>query len=67
MRDAVIGHDAFREMDRMRGFRHRERNSYGSSLDSVIVVERAQEMCDAFELFKSDIESFKAAMTGPQP
>lgn len=45
-------------MDRMRSFRHRERNSYGGQLDFDIVLERAKESLTAFGLFRAEVEGF---------
>lgn len=57
-RGPVIGPDVFSKLDRLRSFRHRERNSYGIRLDPGIVLERAREAVVAFEGFRSDVEQF---------
>jgi hypothetical protein len=58
VRDAVIGPDLYSKLDRLRSFRHRERNSYGLQLDSCIVLERAKEAVIAFDVFRIDVERF---------
>lgn len=57
-RRAVISQRCFDSLDQLRSFRHRERNSYGLSLDSEIVLERARFAGGAFQLFKSEVASF---------
>ena len=58
VRTAIISRPLFDELDRLRGFRHRERTSYGRTLDGSIVAERAQEMADAAEKFRKEVEEF---------
>ena len=58
MRAAVISHRCHQDMDRLRSFRHRERNSYGINLDAGIVLERGTEALRAFDAFRSEVRSF---------
>jgi len=58
VRAPVISGDLLNELDRLRGFRHRERTSYGKELDGSIVVDRAREMARAAMIFKSEVEAF---------
>jgi hypothetical protein len=58
VREAVISDATYTILDHLRSFRHRERNTYGLSLDSAIVVERAHEAVEAFTGFRDDIASF---------
>lgn len=55
IRAAIISAALFDQFDRLRSFRHFERNSYGWSLDGQIVAERAGEMADAADLFCSEV------------
>ena len=57
-RGSVIGPDVYSKLDRLRSFRHRERNSYGIQLDPGIVLERAKEAVVAFAGFRSDVAQF---------
>jgi hypothetical protein len=67
VRDAVISAESYRALDRLRAFRHRERNSYGLSLDPEIVLERAMQTKPAFEGFRADVAAFAATMQEPEP
>lgn len=58
VREAAISEDTYAALDRLRSFRHRERNSYGLSLDPEIVVERAGEAKGAFTRFQANIVAF---------
>jgi len=57
-RSPIISSGLFASLDRLRGFRHRERTSYGRELDGSIVVERAEEMARAAVMFKNEVEAF---------
>lgn len=57
-RPGILSQECFDALDRLRAFRHRERNSYGSDLDGDIVAERAVEMVQAFALFERDVMAF---------
>lgn len=61
-RKAVITSTTFDALDKLRSFRHRERNSYGVKLDQEIVLERAEECLTAFSDFHSDLMTFKTEM-----
>lgn len=58
VRGAVITPECQGQLDRLRAFRHRERNSYGLTLDTEIVVERAHETQSIFQRFKQEIVAF---------
>ena len=49
-------------MDKLRAFRHRERNTYGMNLDFEIVIERATEAVTGFERFSSEVRLFFLAL-----
>ena len=57
-RDAILSAECYALLDRLRSFRHRERNSYGINLDLEIVLDRAAEAVTAFHIFRFDIETF---------
>ncbi|WP_050596610.1 hypothetical protein [Mesorhizobium ciceri] len=65
VRDTVISDECFNALDRLRSFRHRERNSYGLTLDPGIVLERAVETGSAFEKFRSEVNEFAQKFSGP--
>ena len=58
VRKAMISDECYKSLDRLRAFRHRERNTYGTHLDFDIVVERSHEAVAAFELFRREVRSF---------
>ncbi|TCT05634.1 hypothetical protein [Aquabacter spiritensis] len=58
IRPAVIEQDTYRALDRLRAFRHRQRNVYGLGLDADIVLERALETTHVFGRFRDDLEAF---------
>jgi hypothetical protein len=58
IRSAVISPGCVELLDRLRSFRHRERNSYGFNLDFAIVMLRGQEAVAAFAIFRQDVRSF---------
>jgi len=60
VRDRVISETTYDMLDRLRSFRHRERNSYGLTLDAGIVVDRARETDATFRRFRADVEVFAA-------
>jgi hypothetical protein len=60
VRKAVISEDCHRRMDRLRAFRHRERNTDGTNLDFDIVAERSREAVVTFMIFHDDIRAFFA-------
>jgi hypothetical protein len=60
VRPAVISAECHTRLDRLRAFRHRERNSYGLALDMGIVIERAREASSTFQVFKRDVIAFLA-------
>ena len=58
VREAILSTDTHVLLDRLRSFRHRERNTYGFNLDPIIVHERASEAVKAFHHFQSDVARF---------
>ena len=58
VRDPLISQKTLEEMDVLRSFRHRQRNSYGLILDAGIVIQRATEASAAFADFKADVGRF---------
>ena len=67
VRGSVITPECFLALDQLRSFRHRERNTYGLSLDSKLVVERAVQTKPAFDKFRSEVAAFAAKMECPEP
>jgi hypothetical protein len=57
-RGAVISAECHGVLNKLRAFRHRERNTYGVQLDYQIVVERVREAIAGFELFCRDVRYF---------
>ena len=57
-RGPIISAKCYLVMDKLRAFRHRERNTYGINLDFEIVVERATEAVAGFELFRHEVRVF---------
>ncbi|MCV3765893.1 hypothetical protein [Rhizobium sp. TRM95796] len=55
VRDRVLTDDTYRALDGLRAFRHRQRNSYGLSLDPEIVEERVSEALEAFAMFQEEM------------
>jgi hypothetical protein len=56
-RTPVISEDTYHLLNELRGFRHRERNSYAAALDLSIVIERAGDALKMVPLFKTDISA----------
>lgn len=52
VRSAVISGECYAVLDKLRAFRHRERNTYGINLDFGIVVERGREAVAGFGSFR---------------
>ena len=63
-RGAILSDVLFDALDRLRGFRHRERTSYGRTLDGSIVAERAGEMADAADRFTVEVGAFLSHRSG---
>ncbi len=61
-RDAVISRECYERLDRLRAFRHRERNTYGLDLDLGIVLDRSAEAIAAFAAFRGEVGSFLASL-----
>ncbi|MBB1249961.1 hypothetical protein H2O14_15535 [Rhizobium sp. G21] len=60
IRDRVLSDGTYRALDGLRAFRHRQRNSYGLSLDPEIVEERVSDALEAFAMFQADIRRLKS-------
>ncbi len=54
IRAAVLSEETHDLMNGLRSFRHRQRNTYGSDLDPVRVIELAREAVDLPILLKND-------------
>lgn len=67
VRGPVISPACSRQMDRLRAFRHRERNSYGINLDPDIVLERGGEAVEAFHAFHAEVRDFFDGATKARP
>jgi hypothetical protein len=57
VRDAIITARCHHLLDRLRAFRHRERNTYGINLDLDIVLERSREAVETFAIFRAEVMS----------
>jgi hypothetical protein len=57
-RPAIISAECFGLLDKLRSFRHRERNSYGVRLDFEIVVERSREAVAGLSMFRDEVLTF---------
>ncbi|WP_431281584.1 hypothetical protein ACQW02_19540 [Humitalea sp. 24SJ18S-53] len=55
VRGAVISGECHAVLDKVRSFRHRERNTYGINLDFALVVERAFEAVTAFKMLHDEV------------
>ncbi|WP_137154669.1 hypothetical protein [Rhizobium sp. FKL33] len=62
VRDRVLSDDTYRALDGLRAFRHRQRNSYGLSLDPEIVEERVSDALEAFAMFQADMQRLKSCL-----
>jgi hypothetical protein len=65
IRPPVISEACLTALNRLRAFRHRERNSYGLRLDPDIVLERAQEVEAALSQFHREVLALFAALNHP--
>jgi len=63
--EAVISSGCYNALDQLRAFRHRHRNSYGLTLDRTIVLERATQTKQAFDIFRSEMAAFAVRMQKP--
>lgn len=57
-RPAIVSETCLARLDRLRAFRHRERNTYGFDLDLGIVLERSAEAVEAFDIFRAEVMTF---------
>jgi hypothetical protein len=62
IRPAVISDPCLTALNRLRAFRHRERNSYGLRLNLDIVLQRAQEVAPALSLFHDEVLAMVVAL-----
>jgi hypothetical protein len=60
-RNAIVSQETLALLDRMRAFRHRERNTYGFHLDTAIVLERGREVIRAYNGLADDVRRFLEA------
>jgi hypothetical protein len=60
VREAIISAECYTQLDRLRAFRHRERNTYGLNLDLDVVVQRANEAIVAVHKFHQEARTFFA-------
>ncbi|GJD95324.1 ribonuclease toxin HepT-like protein [Methylobacterium iners] len=67
VRPAVLSPDCYARLDRLRAFRHRERNTYGLDLDFDVVIARSAEAIEAFTLFRREVGSFLDAIDPADP
>lgn len=67
VRGAVISQESLGLLNKLRAFRHRERNAYSFSLDFEIVVERAGNALDALASFQTDVRHFFDGWPGQSP
>lgn len=58
VRPSVISRDCYAVLDKLRSFRHRERNTYGINLDSGIVAERGHQAVAGFSMFREEVRAF---------
>jgi hypothetical protein len=57
-RGPIVTPETYDLLNRMRSFRHRERNTYGFDLDPEIVFERAREVVQAYDALAADVRRF---------
>ena len=57
-RGPIISKSCHEVLDRLRAFRHRERNTYGINLDFQIVVQRGHEAVAGFSMFRTEVDAF---------
>lgn len=58
VRGPIISGECYAVLDKLRAFRHRERNNYGINLDFGIVVERGGEAVAGFAMFSLEVRAF---------
>lgn len=64
VREAIVSQECYAQLDRLRAFRHRERNTYGLNLDLDVVLQRAREAIAAVHLFHQEVRAFFAGQGG---
>ena len=67
VREAIVSADCLRRLDRLRAFRHRERNSYGTGPDVGIVIGRGHEAVETFAVFRAEVLEFLQAFDNGGP
>jgi len=65
VREAVISRECYTVLDKLRAFRHRERNTYGINLDYGVVVKRASEAIIGFDIFRDEVRIFLGGRESP--
>ena len=58
VRRPIISKECYQVLDKLRSFRHRERNTYGINLDFVIVAERGRQAVAGFAMFREEVRTF---------
>jgi hypothetical protein len=58
VRDRVVSEGTLALLNNLRAFRHRERNSYATTLDLGIVIERARDAIAAVGHLKDEMQPF---------
>jgi hypothetical protein len=58
VRGPIISRECHGLLDKLRAFRHRERNTYGINLDLEVVVERGNEAVSIFYRFRQEVRAF---------
>jgi len=54
-RPAIVSETCLARLDRLRAFRHRERNAHGFDLDLGIVTERRAEAGESFDILRVEV------------
>ncbi|MBP2291825.1 hypothetical protein [Azospirillum rugosum] len=62
VRPPVLSGGTLSAFDRLRAFRHRERNSYVGDLDEERLLEVADTVPGALAAFRADLDSFRRAL-----
>jgi hypothetical protein len=58
MHEAIVSAECYARLDRLRAFRHRERNTHGLNLALDIVLPRAREAIGAVSMLHADVTAF---------
>lgn len=57
-RGAILSPTLCAALHQLRGFRHRERNSYAADLNLWLVIERAESALTTFSRFRDEVRAF---------